>query len=239
LLAGFSQFAPRSPGHRRLDRIGASRVLEAGNPEGITLLGVAHNVAPQYEFPIDDIKTNLPQLHERLRVAFDAGEAQALTGAAYELWYSGRREPAVRLGAMVPSMLPRASAEQWFAGLEGAVTPGTKEVYHTSRQIFEKGYAAANLLVDSGAVSVEDMWNSLDREIVGPSQELKAPGRVSYWARSLRSSLADPAELGPPDPSFFFALEGDGARCDEALWGTEFDLVFRYVCRPPARSRAS
>jgi hypothetical protein len=29
-------------------------------------------------------------------------------------------------------------------------------------------------------------------------------------------------------PAFFFALEGEGARCDEALWGATFDLVFRY-----------
>jgi tetratricopeptide (TPR) repeat protein len=29
-------------------------------------------------------------------------------------------------------------------------------------------------------------------------------------------------------PSFFFSLEGEGARCNEALWGAAFDLVFRY-----------
>jgi predicted acylesterase/phospholipase RssA len=31
-----------------------------------------------------------------------------------------------------------------------------------------------------------------------------------------------------PEPSFFFALEGEGARGGEALWGAVFDLVFCY-----------
>jgi hypothetical protein len=213
---------------RELTDIGR-RVLEAGNPEGIVLMGAAHNVAPQYGFPVDDIEANIGRLQERQRAAFDAGEAQALTKAAYDLWYSGRRESAVRLGAVVPSMLPGPSAERWFGHLEGAVRPGTEEAFHTSRQIFDKGYVAqaANLLIDSGSVSAEDMWASLDREIVSPSQELRTPGRVNFLARSIRS-LAESAEVGPPDPSFFFALEGEGARCDEALWGATFDLVFRY-----------
>jgi NTE family protein len=32
--------------------------------------------------------------------------------------------------------------------------------------------------------------------------------------------------------SFFFALEGEAARCDEVVWGTAFDLVFQYDLLP-------
>lgn len=41
-----------------------------------------------------------------------------------------------------------------------------------------------------------------------------------------------PALMGPPDSSFYFVLEGEGARCDQVLWGSTFDLVFRYDMLP-------
>jgi hypothetical protein len=36
----------------------------------------------------------------------------------------------------------------------------------------------------------------------------------------------------PNRASFFFALEGESARCDEVVWGTAFDLVFHYDLLP-------
>src|SRR5205085_1227031 len=37
-----------------------------------------------------------------------------------------------------------------------------------------------------------------------------------------------------PSSAFYFALEGHGARGNEALWGAAFDLVFNYAPPPPA-----
>jgi NTE family protein len=43
------------------------------------------------------------------------------------------------------------------------------------------------------------------------------------------------ASAGPRvTPSFFFALEGAAARCDEVVWGAAFDLVFHYDLLPEA-----
>jgi len=218
---------------RELTSIGMG-ILEAGNPEGIILMGAAHSVAPQYEMPVEEIEANLDHLQARQPASLGLREGQTLTKAAYDLHFSGRQEPAVRVGTLVPAMLSGASADQLFTRLEGAARPGTEKAFHTSRQILGKGYAAqaANLLVDSGSVSADDMWASLDREIGDPSQDLKTPSRVNYWARSIRSRLADPAQVDPPGPAFFFTLEGEEARCDEVLWGKVFELVFHYDVLP-------
>lgn len=218
---------------RQLVSVG-SGILEAGNPEGIVLMGAAHRVARGVEMPIEEIVVSLEGLPNRQPASLELAEAQELTKAAYDLHFSGRQDPAVRVGALVPAMVSAPAAEHLFDRLHSAVRPGTENVFEASRRILAKGYAAtaANLLVDSGTVSADDVWTSLHEEIRDPGTELKAPGKASYTARSTLSRVVRRAGVEPPGPSFFFALKGDGTRCNEALWGQAFDLLFHYDILP-------
>ena len=56
------------------------------------------------------------------------------------------------------------------------------------------------------------------------AQKMKAPTEFRVGAVTV--------EHGTPTPSFFFSLEGEGARCDEVLWGQPCDLVFHYEALP-------
>jgi hypothetical protein len=215
---------------RELTSVGMD-VLKAGNPEGIILMGAAQTVGPELKMPVDDIFANLDNLPSRQPVFLDLAEAQTLTKAAYDLHFSGRQEPAVRVGTMVPAMISNAAAAQLIARIENAAKSGNQTAFRASRQILDKGYAAeaVNLLVDSDTVSSDEIWASLHEEIRGRSQDLKSPGVASFAVRSAWSGLARRAQVNPPGPSFFFELKGEGvARCNEALWGKAFDLVFRY-----------
>lgn len=249
-------------------------LLNSGQPEGITLMGVAHRAAPQVPLPYAEIAAGLGRLPIREAVRLDPLEAQDLTQAVYDLRFSGRRESAARVGALVPSVMTEPVADQWLDRLEAAAKPEAEPAFLASREILSKGYPAeaANLLVDSGAVSVDDIWSNLDKGIVGPSEELSTPSRFGFYVRSLRN-LAEPSDAlarsiemrsadavesvqgdrsgggdggdygnggGPPpaesgaasaeakEPAFFFLLEGEGARCDEVVWGANFDLSFHY-----------
>ena len=204
-------------------------LLTAGNSEGIILMGAAHRVAPSHRLPIEEIRANVHNLHGRRPVTLQLSDTQVLTNAAYDLHFSGRSESAVRVGTMVPSLLPEAASHQLFMRLERAAKPGTESAFHASYEILDKGYVseAASLLLDSGAASASELWAGLDKEVIVPSQELKTPNRFNFYMRS-GLSLVNPAPLSPPDSSFYFALEGADARCDQVLWGKVFDLVFHY-----------
>jgi len=176
-------------------------ILKSGYPEGITLMGAAHQVAPDVALPVADIAANVHMIPYRQPVALEPADAQALTQAAYDLHFSGRKISAMRIGALVPSMLKDPAADQLFDGFQAKAKPGNEPTFRASRDILAKGYAAeaANLLIDSGAVSVDEMWTSLDKQFVGPSPELKTPSQLGFYARSARSGLfGSDVDLGPP-----------------------------------------
>ena len=208
-------------------------LLEAGSPEGITLMGAAHRVDPSVKLPIEGIRRHLNNLQDRRPVSLQIEDAQAVTNVAYDLHFSGRSEPAVRVGTVIPSILQGWEADRLFKQLEASAVPEVKAAFEVSHVILNKGYPtqAANLLLDSGAVSADDIWASLDKNIIVPSKEIETPNRFNFYLRSVRN-LVKSSPIGPPDSSFYFALEGKDARCDQVLWGATFDLVFRYDVLP-------
>jgi hypothetical protein len=266
---------------RELTGIGMD-ILKAGKPEGIILLGAAHRVSPDVELPIQYIRANIRNLPQREKVRIGAKDAQLLTNAAYDLRYSGRVEPAVRVGTGIPAMLSESTSRQLFKRLEPA-KPGSEAAFQASYEMLHKGYVAeaANLLIDSGATSPAELWTALDKEVIDPSPEITTPKRLNFYVRrGLSLVTPDPVvapdfsletEAGgggdvppesrgvpkpdqpwqepkvvpiadqtstdggnsfPPNPVFYFALEGEGARCDQVLWGAIFDLVFHYDALP-------
>ena len=199
-------------------------MLQAGRPEGITLMGTAHNAVPQINLPFAAISRNLDKLQTRPPASLGLKDARALTNAAYNLHFSGRQDPAVRVGALVPAMVANLSAEHVFDRLQPLTTPGSRQAFQTSRAILDKGYAseAANLLVDSGAASADQIWNSLHEEIGTPAiPRVVAPSAVA-------------PEQPPLKPEFFFVLEGQSAHNDQVLFDHGFDLVFCYDIMPIA-----
>jgi hypothetical protein len=210
-------------------------ILKAGNSEGIILLGAARSVMPQISMPVEDIAANLQHLRSRKPVFLELDEARALTKAAYDLHLSGREKPAVRVGTLVSAMTADPSADQLIARLAKAARPETSRAFETSRRILSKGYPAeaVNLLIDSDSVSTEEMWLGMEEDIRNRGRRLKPPGPASFALRSAWKSGARQAQVDPPAPSFFFELQGkDVARCNKALWGKAFDLVFRYDLLP-------
>jgi hypothetical protein len=158
------------------------KVLEAGETEGITMIGAAHRVAPNLAFPIEEIIANLGRIALRQPGLLGLGDAQAVTRAAYNLHYSGLEDAAARIGTLVPALLPNLSTGPLFDRLEAAAKPATKPYFDASRVIREKGYAAeaADLLIDSEVVSPDQIWRRLHRNVIAPSPELDAPSRHDF-----------------------------------------------------------
>ena len=164
-------------------------ILKSGYLEGITLMGAAHRVAPVVRFPVADIAAEIHVIPFRQPARLYPDDAQKLTEAAYDLHFSRRKESAARVGVLVPSMLGGLAAEKLFDGLEAKAKAEHAPAFKASRSILAKGYVAeaANLLIDSGAVSADEMWASIDKEFVGPSPELTTPSSFNFYRRSVRS----------------------------------------------------
>src|SRR5258708_2729815 len=98
-------------------------LLEAGSPEGITLIGAAHRVAPGVAFPIKEIRERIHDLQGRRPMSWQIADAQAVTDAAYDLHFSGRLDPAARVATLVPSGLPGTATDQLSNQLKPSPTP--------------------------------------------------------------------------------------------------------------------
>jgi hypothetical protein len=185
----------------RLADIGMN-ILRFGNPGGITLMGVAHRVAPDVAFPISEIAAHLDNLPRRQPVFLEIPEAQALTEAAYDFHFSGLQEPAVRVGTLIPSMLPWLDSHRLFMVLEFRAKPGATLALQASRKILEKGYAAEaiNLLIDSEAISADELWTGLDRDIIRPSGALSASNWFNSSKRRAWGHLISLGRGRPPLP---------------------------------------
>jgi len=138
------------------------------------------------------------------RTTADVGipAGQILTRAAYDLYLSGRKDSAARIGALLPAMVAGPSADDVFGRLDKAARPEHRPAFDASRAMLSKGYVAeaADLLVDSGAVSADELWASVDREIAAPSVKLEPTSKINFAMRSLVGRLTQP-RLAPPGVS--------------------------------------
>jgi hypothetical protein len=158
------------------------KVLEAGETEGITMIGAAHRIAPDLDFPIEEITANLGRIALQHPGQIGLDDARVVTRAAYNLHYNGLQDAAARLGTLVPALLPNLSTDPLFDRLEAIAKPAAKPYFDASRVIREKGYAAeaADLLIDSEVVSPDQIWRRLHRNVIAPSLELDAPSRRDF-----------------------------------------------------------
>jgi hypothetical protein len=101
-------------------------------------------------------------------------------------------------------------------------------------QLYEATLAESDVKLFKYHLKQDDKWH-------GRIVEIQINSDVTFdWSHSnlgrarRRGKLAAEKTCASyaPKPSFFFALEGEGARCDEVLWGSAFDLVFRYDVLP-------
>jgi len=226
----------------RLMNVGMN-YLKSGAADGITLMNTARRVGG-IPLPIDDIRTMFKSVPDTTAnwARTSTTDAQALTDYAFDLYRLGKVKTAVGLGTMVTPMLGGKYAYDMMDDLAATAGTANAAVIDAGRSMMTKGYAeqATDFLIASGATSPTSVWDSLQKNVIGPSPDVSAPWRIGTYARAVSNAVAGtappPPEKTPPPPgdkALYFMLEGDGVRCDQVKWGTEFDLVFNYDSPPP------
>lgn len=220
---------------RRLMSIGTG-YLKAGAADGITLMSAARRVG-DIPIPIDYIGGYLDLIPDITAnwVQGSKGAAQDITDYAYDLHRAGKLKSAVGVGTLVTPMLGDRYANDMMLDLATRAGDANIAVIDASRGMMTKGYAqqATDLLMASGAVSPQSVWQSLQTNVVGPSADVSAPRSYSTLARAVSNAVADRPPAPPESKALYFALEGEEVRCNEVKWNAEFDLVFNYDSPPP------
>lgn len=210
--------------------------LKAGAADGITLMSAAHRVG-DIPMPIDDIGGYLDYVPDITAnwIQANKGVAQDITNYAFDLHRAGRLKTAVGIGSLVTPMLGDRYANDMMLDLATTAGVANTAVIDASRGMMTKGYAqqATDLLIASGAVSSQSVWDSLQAKVVGPSADVSAPRSYTTYARALSNAVVDMPPKPPESKALYFVLEGDEVRCNEVKWNADFDLVFNYDSPPP------
>jgi len=80
------------------------------------------------------------------------------------------------------------------------------------------------------AAAIRELSGVLSAAPEAPAPQPARPGERQGGPQTEEEASRPAAEVAP---SFYFALEGGQARCDEVAWGRPFDLVFNYAVPPP------
>jgi hypothetical protein len=210
--------------------------LKMGAADGITLMGAAHRVG-DVPLPVDQIVDSVDFIPDSNANWLQAGkgDAQAVTDYAYDLHRVGWLKTAVGVGTMITPMLGASYVHDMMLDLAVRAGSANTAAVDASRNMMTKGYVeeGTDLLITSGAVTPELVWQSLQANVVGPSADVSAPAKLRTFTRAVSNAVMRTAPTPPESKAFYFALEGEGVRCNEVMWNAEFDLVFNYDSPPP------